>query len=343
MLHYGEGAHPQLPQEQQRDLWRRLAHHRPPLPGPNPVPDRAVSRSSSDEAPAQPSAMSAFLTESLQRARTRDVHSQQVQEDHDRFVAETQDAVRRYLQVMAVCVVYLCDRGTTRFVSTNARYHVVASFYRCYIAPMTGAAPAARVDQEPAAAYGKPVCVPLPHPVEKVAISEPVLAPSTHFTQIPPWVITSLPCRIFPRPQCCFLPHDPHQRGTKSEVAASPLPSRGPKRGRKCYATPAFSGIPNAKCGEQNQKWSPTKRNKIRNGCHTLAFLRPIKRRKCYVTPASSGIPDAKRGGARSEGGNATSPLHSRGSPAPSAGSKIGTDPHQRGTKSEVAASPLPS
>ena len=31
-------------------------------------------------------------------------------------------------------------------------------------------------------------------------------------------------------------------KGTKSEVAASPLPSRGPKRGRKCYVTPAFSG-----------------------------------------------------------------------------------------------------
>ena len=41
----------------------------------------------------------------------------------------------------------------------------------------------------------------------------------------------------------CIL-GDPQQRGTKSEVAASPLPSRGPKRGRKCYATPAFSGVP---------------------------------------------------------------------------------------------------
>ena len=42
----------------------------------------------------------------------------------------------------------------------------------------------------------------------------------------------------------CIL-GDPEQRGTKSELAASPLPSRGPKRGRKCYVTPAFSGIPN--------------------------------------------------------------------------------------------------
>ena len=37
----------------------------------------------------------------------------------------------------------------------------------------------------------------------------------------------------------------PKQRGTKSKLAASPLPSRGPKRGRKCFVTPAFSGLPN--------------------------------------------------------------------------------------------------
>ena len=40
------------------------------------------------------------------------------------------------------------------------------------------------------------------------------------------------------------IPGDPQHRGTKSEVAASPLPSTGPKRGRKCYVTPAFSGSP---------------------------------------------------------------------------------------------------
>ena len=37
----------------------------------------------------------------------------------------------------------------------------------------------------------------------------------------------------------------PKQRGTKSELAASTLPSGGPKSGRKCYITPAFSGVPN--------------------------------------------------------------------------------------------------
>ena len=79
----------------------------------------------------------------------------------------------------------------------------------------------------------------------------------------------------------------PQKRGTKSELATSPLPSRGPKRGRKCYVNPAFSGVPNK--GEQNQKRMP---------------------HPCLL-------------GGPKEGGNATSPLHSRGSPTPSAGSKI--------------------
>ena len=43
----------------------------------------------------------------------------------------------------------------------------------------------------------------------------------------------------------------------KPEVAASPLLSRRPKRGRKCYVTPTFSGVPNAKRRERNQKWLP--------------------------------------------------------------------------------------
>ena len=50
----------------------------------------------------------------------------------------------------------------------------------------------------------------------------------------------------------CIL-GDPQHRGTKSEVAASPLPSRGPKRGQKCYVTPAFSGVHYRRGGKQ--KW----------------------------------------------------------------------------------------
>ena len=68
-------------------------------------------------------------------------------------------------------------------------------------------------------------------------------------------------------------------------------PQSGPRRGRKCYVTPAFSGVPNAKRGD-----------KIRSG---------------YLTLAVSGVPnkgDKIKVGPK-EGGDATSPLHSRGSP----------------------------
>ena len=79
----------------------------------------------------------------------------------------------------------------------------------------------------------------------------------------------------------------PKQRGTKSELAASPLPSRGPKRGRKCYVTPAFSRIPK-RGGGQNQNWQP---------------------HPCLL-------------GGPKEGGNATSPPHSWGSPTKGTKSK---------------------
>ena len=231
-------------------------------------------------------------------------------------------------------------------------------------------------------------------------------------------------------------------RGAKSEVATSPLPSRGPKRGWKCYVTSTFSGVQKAKRKEQNQKWlphpcllggpkeggnatsplhsrgspTPSAGSKIRSGYLTLAFSGAQKRvemlrnqyllggpksqaqgaksevaapplpswgpkrgRKCYVTPAFSGVSNAKRGeqnqkwlphpcllGGPKEGGNATSSLHSQGSPTPSAGSNMrngyrtrafsgaqkraemlrnpyvlgGPQRQAQGAKSEVAASP---
>ena len=153
-------------------------------------------------------------------------------------------------------------------------------------------------------------------------------------------------------------------------------PSRGPKRGRKCYVTPAFWGNPKRQARGAKSELVPKKGNKIRNGCLTLAFLEAQKRakmrrhpcilggpqkrgakskvatsplpsrgpkrgRKCYVTPAFSGVP--KKGeqnqkwlwlphpcflGGPKEGRNATSPGVLGG-------------PQQRGTKSELAASPI--
>ena len=47
--------------------------------------------------------------------------------------------------------------------------------------------------------------------------------------------------------------------------------------------------------------------------------------------------------GGPEEGLNAMSPVHSQGSPTPSVGRKIKSGPGQRGQKSKVAASPMPS
>ena len=80
-------------------------------------------------------------------------------------------------------------------------------------------------------------------------------------------------------------------KGTKSELA-------GPTSGRKCYITTAFSGVP---------KEMGTK----------LELAGPTSGRKCYITPAFLGVPnkgDKIKVGPQ-VGGNATSPLHSRGSP----------------------------
>ena len=76
----------------------------------------------------------------------------------------------------------------------------------------------------------------------------------------------------------------------------------GPKRGRKCYVTPAFSGVPNK--GGRNQKSKSTlgvtmmllvsKRGfkDCPGFLNSTRRLGPKRRRKCYVTPAFSGVPN---------------------------------------------------
>ena len=129
----------------------------------------------------------------------------------------------------------------------------------------------------------------------------------------------------------CILGGSPTpSAGTKSEVVASPMPSRGPKRGWNCYITPAFSGILN-------------KGDKIRSGRLTPAFPVPQKRVELLCIPCVVGGPQQRGQNQKwlphpcflrgpKEGEIVTQPLHSRGSPTPSAG-----------TKSELAASPVPS
>ena len=88
----------------------------------------------------------------------------------------------------------------------------------------------------------------------------------------------------------CLLRGPQHQvRGEKgsSELAASPLSSERPKRGWKCYITPAFSGVPNAKRGEKKE---------IRIGCLTPAFLVAPKRAEMLRHRCILGVPITKRG-----------------------------------------------
>ena len=73
----------------------------------------------------------------------------------------------------------------------------------------------------------------------------------------------------------------PQQRGEKSQVATSFLPCRGPKRGRNCYATLAFSGVPN-------------KRDKITSGYLTPAFSRANKRAELLRNPCILGGPQQR-------------------------------------------------
>ena len=91
-------------------------------------------------------------------------------------------------------------------------------------------------------------------------------------------------------------------------MATSPLPSPGPKRGRNCYVTPAFSGIPNA-----------NREEKIRSGYLTLAFSGAQERTELLRKPRILGgpqrqtrgqnqksIPHACLLGGPKEGGSAT-------------------------------------
>ena len=94
-------------------------------------------------------------------------------------------------------------------------------------------------------------------------------------------------------------------KGTKSEVAASPLPSCRPTRGRKCYLTLAFSGVPN-------------EGDKIRSGCLTPVFSRVHKWAEVLRNPYLVRGPQEVR--------HLTLPQH------------LG---EFKGTKSEVVASPL--
>ena len=71
------------------------------------------------------------------------------------------------------------------------------------------------------------------------------------------------------------------KKGTKSELATSPLPSRGPTSGWNCYITPTFSGVPS--------KGGKIKSSKVVTS--PRLSWGPTSGRNCYITPAFSGVP----------------------------------------------------
>ena len=123
----------------------------------------------------------------------------------------------------------------------------------------------------------------------------------------------------------------PQTREQNRSGCLTPTFSRAHKWAEICV-TPSFSGVPNTKHGK-----------KFRNGCLTLAFSGAHMWGELLHNPYILGGPQTMERNQNwvphpcplespQMGGNASSPLHSRGSPTPSTG-----------RKSELAASPLPS
>ena len=136
----------------------------------------------------------------------------------------------------------------------------------------------------------------------------------------------------------------------------------GPKRGRKCHITPALSGVSNKgekiKAGSKeggnatsplHSRGSPTNETKSKwaqmraKMLHHARILeapqqrgqnqsKPKRGRKCYITAAFLGVPNKRhqiKVGPK-VGGNATSPLHSRGSLSKGTKSKLAEKPAEK-------------
>ena len=75
------------------------------------------------------------------------------------------------------------------------------------------------------------------------------------------------------------------------------MPSEGPKKGRKCYLTSAFSGIPNAKRGEQKPGSGPQQRGtKSDVATSPLPPKGPKEGGNAMPAPAFSGVPQRQAG-----------------------------------------------
>ena len=121
-------------------------------------------------------------------------------------------------------------------------------------------------------------------------------------------------------PQPRLLRH-PCILGEKKKLEGNPCLLGGPKEGGNARSPLHSRGSPTPSAGSKKQKRSPTKGNKIRSGCLNPAFSGAQKRARLLRHPCILGDPQRQARGAK----------------------KISSCPQQRGTKSDVAASPLPS
>ena len=131
----------------------------------------------------------------------------------------------------------------------------------------------------------------------------------------------------------------PQQRGTKSKVAASTLPSRGPNRGRNCYVT--LHSRVSKTLSTRRKIRSVTNKEKYQSEVATSPppSLGPKRGQKWYITSAVSGMPN--KGEPNHKGLPHTSLLRAqRRAELPCQPCILGI-PQQRGTKTLLVASPL--
>ena len=133
-------------------------------------------------------------------------------------------------------------------------------------------------------------------------------------------VARDLPSRRKKGRSCCGTPAFPGipNAASRSELFASTLPSRRPKRGCNCYLTPTFSGVSRAKRAEKIRisYLTPTLARAQRGGgglLHNPYFLgRPQHQAR---GENQNNLPHCSFLGGPKEGGLGMQPLHSQGSP----------------------------
>ena len=124
-------------------------------------------------------------------------------------------------------------------------------------------------------------------------------------------------------------------------MAASTLPSRGPKRGRNCYVTLHFRGSKTLSTRSKIRRVTNKEKYQSEAATSPPPSLGPKRGRKCYVTSAFSGMPNKGEPNHKGLPHTCLRRAQQRAE-LPCQPCILGV-PQQRGTKSQLVASPLPS